>query len=162
MASLDGIQEVVVPQRVLSDTWAALRRYGAQRLEGLVLWLGRVQENTATVELAFVPPQSSVSGEDGVGYFITSETLFRLNIELERTGLRLLAQVHSHPREAYHSPTDDAYAIVTADGGWSIVVPDFAVGPPSLALCAVHRLDAGTWRLLADAAVAAIFREDHS
>lgn len=162
MAALASIQEVLVPDNVLSETWKALRGYGVRGLEGLVLWLGRIEAETATVAFAFVPPQSSISGEDGVGYFVTNETLFQLSRELERTGLRLLAQVHSHPAEAYHSSTDDAFAIVTNEGGWSIVVPNFAVGPAQLDVCAVYRLRAGTWRPLSDADVARVFRKVRS
>lgn len=46
---------------------------------------------------------------------------------------------------AYHSSTDDAYAVVTADGGFSIVVPDFASGSTDPLGCAFYRLRAGAW-----------------
>lgn len=145
MASLDEVRRLDVSPDIMRTTWASLRQYGERELEGFVLWLGRIEGRTATIELAFTPPQSSISGEDGVGYFVTSETLFRLNQELHRTRLRLIAQVHSHPREAYHSRTDDLYAVVTAEGGLSVVVPDFAFGEPDLATCAVYRLSRGQW-----------------
>jgi hypothetical protein len=118
-------------------------------LEGFVLWLGNVTDAIAGVEVAFVPPQSSIHGEEGVGYLVTSETLFQLNRELHRSGLRLLAQVHSHPAEAYHSSTDDAYAVVTTEGGFSIVVPNFAADKVLPRECAVYRLiSGGRWKKL--------------
>jgi hypothetical protein len=34
-------------------------------------------------------------------------------------------QVHAHPGEAFHSGTDDAFPVVTTEGGLSIVAPSF-------------------------------------
>ena len=48
------------------------------------------------------------------------------NLWLYENKLKLLAQIHSHPSEAYHSKTDDEFPIMTTLGGLSIVVPYFA------------------------------------
>jgi hypothetical protein len=42
------------------------------------------------------------------------------------------AQVHTHPREAFHSSTDDAWPIVHLEGFLSLVIPEFALGPVGL------------------------------
>lgn len=145
LSDFASVSKLRVPRSVIVSTWKSLRSYGAQGFEGFVLWLGRLEGPLANVEVALVPPQSSIRGEDGVGYFVTSETLFQINRELHRTGLRLIAQVHSHPTEAYHSPTDDAYAVVTTEGGYSIVVPHFATYDPDPTECAIYRLRRGKW-----------------
>jgi hypothetical protein len=36
--------------------------------------------------------------------------------------------VHTHPEEAFHSPTDDRFAIVQSPGFLSLVIPNFAQG----------------------------------
>jgi hypothetical protein len=133
---------------VVRTTLEALQDFGSHRLEGLVLWLGDIESARARVVRAMVPDQQPVSSEDGVGYFVTGETLFNLNRSLAETGLRLIAQIHSHPGEAYHSDTDDRYAIVTADGGLSLVVPDFGLAPADPAKWAVYRLTHGQWEEL--------------
>ena len=51
----------------------------------------------------------------------------RLNVLLHERNLTLVAQLHSHPTNAYHSSTDDTYPIVTRAGRISLVVPDFAL-----------------------------------
>lgn len=57
------------------------------------------------------------------------------------------ARIHSHPGEAFHSPTDDRNPVITFEGALSIVVPYFGLGlRHGLAACAVLRLTAGTWR----------------
>jgi hypothetical protein len=70
--------------------------------------------------------------------------------------------VHSHPTEAYHSETDDRYAIVTEDGGHSLVVPDFARHPMALSGCAIYRLHRGSWLELTRDQVDAGTRPDRS
>ncbi len=112
--------------------------------ERLVLWAGSIDEQ-AKVSLVIVPQQESIRSEEGVGYFVTTETLFELNRLLSSTKTRLIAQVHSHPSEAYHSRADDRYAIVTTEGGFSLVAPDFAAAPFHPLGCAVYRLQSGRW-----------------
>src|SRR5687767_12773920 len=122
---LINVQTVSVSKSVVRDTLDALQQFGSRRLEGLVLWLGYIEKSSAKVAVALVPPQESVSSGEGLGYFVSGDTLFELNLALSSSGLRLLAQVHSHPTTAYHSETDDEYAIVTEEGGFSLVVPNF-------------------------------------
>ena len=78
-------------------------------------------------------------------------------MHLHRSGLLLLAQVHSHPGEAYHSEADDRYAIVTAEGGYSLVAPDFG-DAFAIPTCAVYRLDCGEWLSLTDEEVRRLIR----
>lgn len=148
---LAGAARVLVPRHVVDDTLDALRLFGTRQLEGLVLWLGEVRDNDAVVVRSLVPPQQPISSEGGVGYFVDGDTLFALNQVLSEAHLRLIAQVHSHPTQAYHSDTDDRYAIVTADGGLSLVVPNFGDAPADPAVWAVYRLTGGDWMELSDA-----------
>ncbi len=156
--ALHQVSHVAVSPAIVQSTLAELQRFGRAGNEGLVLWLGGVEGATARVERLLVPPQESIQSEDGVGYFVTSQTLVALNRFLNETKLRLLAQVHSHPGEAYHSPTDDAYAIVTAEGGLSLVVPDFGLAPADVRAWAVHRLRDGVWEFLEEDEVESLFQ----
>lgn len=156
-ARMDHVQSVTVDTAVIERTIKALQTFGKRHLEGLVLWLGNVELGRAHVVKAFVPEQRSVIDEDGVGYFVSGETLFELNRALSETGLRLIAQVHSHPGKAYHSAVDDRYAIVTSDGGFSLVVPNFGLAPADPASWAVYRLTCGDWVELSVDQVQTIF-----
>jgi proteasome lid subunit RPN8/RPN11 len=142
---LSSVKHLIVPPTLVERTLEVLQRFGNRNLEGLVLWVGSINEDTAVVMEVHVPDQNSVSTEEGVGYFVTGETLFALNRDLSDRGLRLIAQVHSHPNEAYHSTADDEYAIVTTEGGFSFVVPDFGVAPANPRLWALYRLINGEW-----------------
>jgi proteasome lid subunit RPN8/RPN11 len=147
-ARLDSVRNINIDPAVVTTTLRVLQQFGAHGCEGLVLWIGEVTEGQARITRAVVPDQKPIKSEDGVGYFVDANVLFELNQKLSETGLRLIAQVHSHPGEAYHSETDDRYAIVTADGGLSLVVPDFGKAPTDPTLWAVYRLNNGTWQEL--------------
>lgn len=151
------IEKVNVRLGILQETMEVLRTYGNQGCEGLVLWLGYLDHNDCTVERVLTPPQNSLKSEEGVGYFVTSETLFSLNKFLSSTGLRLLAQIHSHPSSAYHSAADDRYCIVTVEGGFSIVVPNFGVGPCDINAWATYRLIDSVWQKVPKKAMETLF-----
>lgn len=153
------LRHVIVRRATINEMLGTMREFGSHGWELLVLWLGRIEpmEGTARVVQAFVPKQKPITGEDGVGYFVGGETLFQLNRDLSETGLRLIAQVHSHPREAYHSEADDRYAIVTAEGGLSLVVPNFGNAPADPASWAVYRLQGSDWREMGPKEVGSLF-----
>lgn len=153
------LNKVYLSQETLEKTTESLRVFGDQFCEGLVLWLGEInkEEHSCRVTEVITPEQTPIKSEDGVGYFVNSKTLLGVNKLLSETGLRLLAQVHSHPGRAYHSPTDDRYCIVTMEGGFSVVVPDFGFGPPDLSRWATYRLNDTRWEKLSKYSVKNIF-----
>lgn len=138
-----------------------LRVPGEAGFEALVVWAGRWRDTELgvfDVELALMPRQRATRTEDGVAVIVDGDTLFEMNVSLNERGLRLIAQLHSHPGEAYHSEIDDRYSVVTARGGLSLVVPDFAAGPFTLDACAVYRLEAGgEWAEVPPGRVASLF-----
>jgi len=154
-----GIRRVIVQRALIEEMLGTMQKFGAQGWEVLVLWLGEIdcRQGVANVVTALVPKQNPVSNEDGVGYFVTGETLFHINRGLSETGLRLIAQVHSHPTEAFHSEADDRYAIVTADGGLSLVVPNFGNAPSDPEFWAVYRLSDKEWLELTEEQVRTLF-----
>ena len=156
-SALRDVQEVLLPRDVLEATVEVLREFGRHGLEGLVLWFGEIAAGRATVREHFLPDQRSYGSDDGAGYVVGGATLLEINRYLSERRLRLLAQVHSHPSEAYHSRADDEYAIVTTEGGFSIVLPDFAQGPPSLSCAAVFRQIDGEWKQMSTAEVDSVF-----
>ena len=154
-----GVQHVKIGRSTIEKMLKTMREFGSHGCEVLVLWLGETDpiNGHAVVDQAYVPRQKPISSEDGVGYFVAGETLFQLNRDLSETGLRLIAQVHSHPCEAYHSEADDRYAIVTAQGGLSLVVPNFGHAPADPNSWAVYRLNGQDWLEVDNKEVASLF-----
>lgn len=114
---------ILVPTSVVEHTLAFLRESGADRsAEGVALWLGQRLDDGITVTEAYIPGQ--IAAED---YFrIPPDSMAALLRHLGEKRKFIAAQVHSHPREAFHSYADDTWAIVRHVGALSIVVPEFA------------------------------------
>lgn len=142
---------LAVDRLILSSAHAAttqehLREVGRKGGEGLVVWAGVQHVNVFEVLTVIVPEQRALRTASGVCVLIDDGALHRLNVWLHKNNQRLIAQVHSHPGEAYHSSMDDEYAVVTAAGCFSLVVPDFAVRRFSISETAVYRLsNSGRW-----------------
>lgn len=111
------------PAAVVDATLAELRTGGLEGVERVVFWLGRrTPDGNADIAEVHVPAQ-----EAAADYFrIPPDSMIAFMTHLRRNRLVLLAQVHSHPREAFHSKADDKWAVVRHEGGLSIVVPWFA------------------------------------
>lgn len=140
------IEALVIPQSVIQEGHHFLRIAGRTGREGLVLWIGRRDGVKFVVTELVIPEQQGIRTNDGVCVIIEGAALARLNADLYKRQLQLIAQIHSHPQDAYHSSTDDEYAIATKVGCLSLVVPDFASRPFSLAEYVTFRLNtAGQW-----------------
>ncbi len=114
------MKKISVPQSIVAETIKELSLNGLADTERFLLWLGDGEERV--IREVFVPPYEASSD-----YFRISEqnmgAIFR---KLRASELSILAQVHSHPMEAFHSYADDTWAIVRHIGALSIVLPYFA------------------------------------
>lgn len=158
MGKLRDVRTVEVPGSLLHETYRLLREAGTDGREAIVLWAGEFFEDSGfRVTTILRPAQTTYRGPDGLLAAVSGDELFRINRMLSDKGLRLIAQVHTHPSAAYHSSTDDDFAMVTARGSLSIVVPDFAAGQPAIDSCVVYRLtDPCAWEELTTRDVAAL------
>jgi len=149
MSRLSDISIIRVPQKCADDVHFHLRSVGRRSYEGLGLWVGRSSGQIFHVEQAVIPEQEHVRTDDGVCVVTRATELHRINVWLYRNSLTLIAQIHSHPGRAYHSSTDDQYAVATTVGCVSLVVPNFANGPFVVDRIAAYRLNAsGLWQPL--------------
>jgi proteasome lid subunit RPN8/RPN11 len=114
--------KIICPSAVIGETLDHLRVGGTRGNETLVLWLGEADDERGMVTSAHLPEQ-----EVAKDYFRVPPHSMRLLMRhLAERGLKILAQVHSHPFEAFHSRADDHWAIVRHVGALSLVVPNFA------------------------------------
>lgn len=145
------ITRIKLPRVCIKAAYNHIRQVGRERLEGVVLFAGTYnpEGKLFSVSETIVPKQVSVNIDQGLLYAVDGEELHRINVYLHSTKQILVAQLHSHPSEAYHSSTDDAFPIITKVGGFSIVVPNFGVEEFSLDKWAVFRLsEDGSWNEL--------------
>jgi hypothetical protein len=124
--TFEDVATLAVPAGVVAQTEEGLQHAGQEGYEVFVLWSGFQQGTTGHVRTAHLPRQSSYKTESGLFVRVEGEALHRLNAWLFENTELLLAQVHAHPTDAFHSETDDAFPIVTTLGGFSIVAANFA------------------------------------
>ena len=113
-----------VPRLVLEETFRHFRVCGGGRAECQVLWVGPWND-PARVTGAVHP----VHRAHGGGFELDDAWLTQLWRRLAANGEGIRAQVHTHPWEAFHSATDDAWPVIHLEGFLSLVIPDFAMGP---------------------------------
>lgn len=143
--SLTQIENLMLPRQVADRTRAHLFHMGQQGSEGMALWVGAQNGETFRVQDVWIPRQKGVRSDHGLAVVVDGDELHAISERLYATGQRLVAQIHSHPTRAYHSAMDDRYAIATKLGSFSLVVPDFAKDPFTIARCAVYRLAKRPW-----------------
>lgn len=143
------------------DTRTLLRESGEQGYEAVVLWAGTILDaTTARVTDAVRPRQIAYRSDDGCAVEILPDDIGDIVAGLP-PGRVVLARVHTHPCDAYHSTTDDRNLLIAHPGAISVVVPDFAAAPFDLTCCSVNELRPdGTWRELSPADTARRFRAD--
>jgi hypothetical protein len=145
-----------VPLKVLAASAVALRTQSAGRIESVVLWQGSlIDRDVAVVHELVVPHQ--VAGP--LHFNVPLEERLRLIDVVSAAGQIILAQLHTHPREAFHSAVDDRLAIPQHIGGISIVIPNFGIGwDGDLAATSVNRHQGGArWEELHLDAVDSLF-----
>jgi len=163
MTDFTEIGQVNISKRLIDEAQLFLRQVGATGREGMVLWMGRAEGPLFRVTDILIPRQSGLKTKDGVCVVVDADEMHRINVELFTSGLRLIAQVHTHPTDAYHSETDDKYAIATTIGALSLVLPDFAMREFDLTDCAVYRLDkGGGWQHMSRRRVKALIAVENS
>ena len=143
------VHRVDVPARCAKAAQEHLQAVGRRGYEGMALWVGKRHDSVFVVEETIIPKQQGHKTALGVYVEVAGDELHRINVWLYEHEMELIAQLHSHPTEAYHSSTDDEFPIATTVGSVSIVLPNYAVDPFVLENCAVYRLsEKNVWEKL--------------
>lgn len=158
MMGLLSIESVQVPGELALQAHAHLQSMGLHGFEGLVLWAGKHVNRSFYVEQTIIPVQIPLRLPTGICIYVDSHELHRINVWLFEHNMTLIAQLHSHPEDAYHSVTDNSFPIATSLGSFSLVIPDYARQPFSLSNCAVYRLVSDGWTPLSSDEVERVFK----
>lgn len=130
-----------LPAAVLHDSFVQLRACGAGRNECVLYWC--TAHDRPDVVTRIVHP---VHAAGPAWYEVDHAWITRFFLQLRQLGETVRVQVHTHPRNAGHSHTDDQFSLVPATGFLSLVIPQFATGPVGLDDSYVGRMKPdGTW-----------------
>jgi hypothetical protein len=156
---IPGTTQFDISVSVTSVTEQFLQERGRVGAEGIVAWIGRIVSPTrAEIQRAYVPQQTPVASDDGVGVYVSGAAITQLILDLEDDEV-VLARAHSHPGFAFHSETDDLNRLISHAGAISIVVPYFARHGLRLELCSINEFLPGDgWSELDTADVVRRFR----
>ena len=134
---------ILIPARLVADTFAIFRDCGGGRQECVVYWLSPTNA-PRTIDEVVHPRHNAGRG----GYEIDDRWLTSFWFELARRQKSVRVQLHTHPHEAFHSVTDDHWALIHTAGFLSLVIPDYATGPVGLeGSFLTERTDRG-WRVV--------------
>jgi len=153
LAKPETIEKYYIPSRVLNESLHYLREYGRKRYEGYMCWGGTVSGSTARVR-SCIYPKSYMESEFRDAYAgLDIQVAFDIGEQVYVREEFLLAQIHTHPFNAFHSETDDTYPISHKIGFISIVIPFFAkkkfYNASTLVSCSVNEyLGKGNWKEL--------------
>ena len=109
---------------VLEATFKHFRACGCGRRECQVLWLSS-WDSPQDISRVVHPKHKAHLG----GFVLDDQWLSEFWLELGDVNMGIRVQVHTHPSEAFHSPTDDAFPIIHKPGFLSLVIPNFGLGP---------------------------------
>jgi hypothetical protein len=126
---------VFIPSLVLDHTELMLRQHGTAGEEGFGVWAGTLAGGDAFVSTLVVPRVESAGGYHGE---ISPETAATVFERLDTLDLVPIAQIHSHPRDAFLSHIDAQRPFVGVRGFLSIIVPSFGF---------VDLADVSLWRV---------------
>jgi hypothetical protein len=130
-----------LPRPVLDTSFRQLRECGAGRAECVVYWCAALDQPDLLTRVVHPVHHAGYAR-----YEVDSAWVTEFFLDLRRARQTVLVQVHTHPREAGHSWTDDQFALVPAADFLSLVIPCFAAGPAGLADTALVRMQPdGTW-----------------
>lgn len=155
-----SISRLDIPAAVFRLTLDRLGGSGRATSEGVAYWPGALRRGRvgAVGRAIFADDYPGFASSAGHASVPLGAAL-RIGEEVHRRGEVLLAQVHTHPGEAFHSAVDDARPISHRRGFFSLVVPRFGAGVRSVAQCrAYEHRGRGVWRALRPRTAAARFR----
>lgn len=139
MSLYQPIDHWQMPSNTLSDSVSAMAPDGRQGNEGLVLWLGQMADNNATItHLATVPDRWI---EKHPKFLRVAPAALNALVDFsEPLGISLIGQIHSHPGTFVDlSATDRSFGI-SAPYYLSVVAPYYAQRPNTAwQECGIHQ-----------------------
>lgn len=118
---MNKIKSIFLPIDILEETLRRFKEYGKKSLEAFAIWVGKEMNTNFIIKDVWIPIQCNTI----LSYYISDIDVHKINVELNKRKYYAIAQLHTHPKNAFHSRIDDNYPILTLPGSFSIVVPNF-------------------------------------
>lgn len=121
--------KMIVPRSIWLRGLAELRRRGAERHEAGAFLLGKSEKGRSVVShWIFYDDLDPDAYSSGV-CVLYADSFDRLWSECRKSGMAVIADLHTHPGSAEQSHSDRTNPMVSTAGHVALIVPDFARGP---------------------------------
>src|SRR3954465_15990189 len=104
--SLDNVTSFILSKKSVEEAYLFMRKVGSEGFEAVALLAGIIDGNTALITDTIIPVQTTMRTKSGLLYRVEGKELHAINKYLYKNNLVSIAQIHSHPSEAYHSDMD--------------------------------------------------------
>ena len=118
---MNKINLILLPFTILKETLKIFKEYGKESLEAFAIWVGQEKNSTFKIKEFWIPTQFNTM----LSYYVPDIDVHNINVELNKKKYSAIAQLHTHPGNAFHSCIDECYSILILPGSFSIVVPNF-------------------------------------
>jgi len=122
----DTAHRVVLTATCLKMVQETIEQERDNREEGISYLVGLTDAITTLAILAMRPRATTTWGSFSVDHSAMAEIVRKACDH----GLQVVGQVHTHPREAFHSEGDEQGARIRYSGYASIVIPEYGRGLP--------------------------------
>ena len=151
----NNIKKIIFPKEILKRTFDFLQSNGFNHNESHALLVGTITHEIFSISDVWFPKQIV----SPISYEVSEEEEFRINVELNKQKITTIAQIHTHPGNAFHSSTDDDWPSIALPGSLSIVIPDFGfIDIDDLDLWEVFQYDGKQWRHISKDEVKQLFQ----
>lgn len=138
------ISRLVVQRAIVTTSKLLLEQYRTAKVEACILWYGTVAaDGVCTVSRCICPEQQN----NVASYAISAQSMREVRKVVRGEGLLLLAQIHTHPRNAFFSEWDELNALNKRVGALNMVLPDYGNVPwiDAKRFCMVEMDSTGNW-----------------
>ena len=149
------INEIKLPYPIMEETLKFFTDYGLYNVEACAIWVGKELENIFEIKEVWFPEQKNTM----ISYYISDIEVHNINVELNKNRYSAIAQLHTHPGDAFHSSVDEEHTILSLPGSFSIVIPDYGgILISAIDEWVVYRLFKGVWTLQSKNKVKKLFQ----
>ena len=115
------INKIIISKILIKKTFKFLQKHGYNYNESHAIWAGIDHMDEFKITNVFFPIQTNLP----CSYEVDEDEEHKINVKLNELSIVAIAQIHTHPRHAFHSSTDNEWPSVILPGSISVVIPNY-------------------------------------
>lgn len=140
------IYHVDISNQLFEKTIQKFQKAGLESKENIAYWTGELNGNNAEISKVIFAEDYPEFENSQYSAKVSLQSSFMIAEQIHKSNGILVAQIHSHPAEAFHSWIDNERPISHRKGLLSIVVPYFAREIQDFSKCKIYEyLGSGKW-----------------